>query len=430
MLESMNILGTGGGKAMNVTVTPNALDQVPSSRVEFTIDYADVPLGIELFWTVGGSVTEDLVEPGGLSGSFVTSAESGTEVIDVQTLLNETLDATVTLVLEVRILSLTGNVISESAPVTIVYSSHPTGQVRFLTPGIHEWVVPDFVQYINAVCVGGGAGSPKGLSTKGGDGGALRFRNRIAVVPGETLTIEVGAGGAHSTIYTDQLGGDSAVRRNADDLVVGGGGGRTTSSQITYTYVPATGSGNSREPHRWDAPSQGPWIAGGDGGKGAPGLENNPGGGGGAGGYLGDGGDGSNDTFFRTWYKRNLSGKILATYRGGWPAFADSGGAGGGAYYYIAGNDSHHATPGGGVGLLGRGADGRGGYRDNAMEGGRGGSGGLDGNWTATGLYGGGGRGASSMTSPFPGAVTGGNGAVRLMWGVDRAFPNTNTGDL
>jgi hypothetical protein len=62
------------------------------------------------------------------------------------------------------------------------------------------------------------------------------------------------------------------------------------------------------------------------------------------------------------------------------------------------------------------------------MSGGEAGSGGTDGSWTQAGLYGGGAKGRSTNNS-F-GAVNGGNGAVRLIWGVGRRYPNVRTGNL
>jgi hypothetical protein len=48
------------------------------------------------------------------------------------------------------------------------------------------------------------------------------------------------------------------------------------------------------------------------------------------------------------------------------------------------------------------------------------------------GLYGGGGAGVGGdgLYSQGQASAAGGGGAVRIIWGDNRAFPSTNTGDL
>ena len=59
--------------------------------------------------------------------------------------------------------------------------------------------------------------------------------------------------------------------------------------------------------------------------------------------------------------------------------------------------------------------------------GGRGGSGGANGGDKDGGAYGGGGCSASGF---FSYSGNGARGAVRIIWGADRAFPATNTADV
>lgn len=430
MLELMNVLGGNDGESMTIEVTPNAIEQVPGSAVEFTVDYSGVPDGLSLFWTLGGDFTQDLIESGIMDGKFTPLTPNGTIVITTQTLLSETLEALKTLTLEVRILSKTGNVVGASEGVTFEYTKHPVGQIQYNVPGTYDFVVPDQVQYITAVCVGAGGASLPGLSTAGGDGGSLRWRNRIPVVSGETLSIEVGVGGKNGTVMAEVPGGRSCILRRGQPILTakGGGGPASDNTRITYVWVPYEDASGGR----WVMPEVQPFVGGGDGGRGADGGASGPGGGGGAGGYLGAGGNGANRTtyqYYREWVSTQ-SGGYYKNNPGGFEGEEDSGAAGGGGHYLIAGNNSEHATPGGGVGILGRGRTGEGGRNDSPVDGGRGGSGGTDASWTGVGVFGGGGRGASSLTSPFPGAVDGGGGAVRLIWGVGRAFPNTKTGNL
>lgn len=165
-------------------------------------------------------------------------------------------------------------------------------------------------------------------------------------------------------------------------------------------------------------------------------------GGGGAGGYSGSGGTATS----------SASGGTGGSGSGG------GGGAGATAVAVVAGGG------GGGVGLLGSGSSGAGGaYSGGTSNGGSGGSSGTSGGSVsgntggAGGLYGGGaggnvGLGSSSGTNGQAGgalayknniAVTPGasvtitipatasaNGAVRIMWGVGRAYPSTNTADM
>ena len=119
-------------------------------------------------------------------------------------------------------------------------------------------------------------------------------------------------------------------------------------------------------------------------------------GGGGAAGYTGDGGSGG-------------SGSSNTSYSSG--AAGTGGGAGGGS-----GGTSGDSRSGGGTGLKGQGANGAGGYGA-----GGGGSGGANGT-TNGGDYGGGGSDS--------GGSGGGKGGFRSIWGPNRAYPSTNTGDM
>ena len=170
------------------------------------------------------------------------------------------------------------------------------------------------------------------------------------------------------------------------------------------------------------------------------------GGGGGAGGYSGAGGNGGDSSY------------------SGAPGMAGLGGGGGGGG---AGLSGHGSAGGGGVGLLGQGSSGLGGAGDGSPLGGSGGSGGSGGNdrtqnnGRGGGNYGGGGAGGSNSYSSggggalayvnnipvtpgewlfvYPGAAgtwdypqtaSAGSGAIRIIWGLGRSFPSTNTGDM
>jgi hypothetical protein len=272
------------------------------------------------------------------------------------------------------------------------------GEVAFTTAGTTSWTVPTGVTSVSAVVVGGGGGGG-GHSTVnvagsgGGGGGGLRWINTLAVTPGETITVVVGAGGTGSATTTGGTGGTSSLARGASTLInaTGGAGGAYTGGTTTAA---AGGAGSTI----------GGNIGGGNGGAGGVGVTGNDGGGGGgAGGYSGNGGAGNTAA--------NVGGS------------AGAGGGGGGAG---AADTSTQRPGGGGVGIFGQGANGTAGAATPTAGGG--GSGGAAGSLTAGGgLYGGGGGGVEDDTSGTGSA--GARGAVRIIWGGDRAFPATNTAD-
>jgi hypothetical protein len=295
-----------------------------------------------------------------------------------------------------------GGSASANSADTVAVPAVP-GQVEFTTAGTFSWTAPAGVTSVCVVAVGGGGG---GVSTtaggNGGGGGGLGWKNNIAVVPGTSYTVTVGAGGTSGSAATSTNGGQSLFIDAA--TVAGNGGGRATSATAS-TALGGTFVGDG----------------GGNGGRGSRSVSTaTAGGGGGAGGYAGAGGQAN-------------AGSATGT------AGLGGGGGGGGG-----GGTSDTAGAGGGVGLLGEGANGAGGAGTTADgRGGFGGSGGTDAAQASTsttavnvysttvrstpGVYGGGAAGSDvSVNETTNGAV----GAVRIIWGAGRAFPNTNTGDV
>ena len=258
------------------------------------------------------------------------------------------------------------------------------GEAVFTTPGTTTWTAPAGVTSVCVVCVGGGGAGSRASSNPqyrgGGGGGALAWKNYIPVVPGQSYTVIVGAGGS---ISPSSDGSSSSF--NGEAVIAGGG--RTG---ITYS---GGGGGTGTD--------TGANAGGGPGGNGAISETGSSqgGGGGGAGGYSAGGGVGS-------------------TLLNGLPGEGGGGGGGSGG------------AGGGGVGLYGQGSSGAGGNHFSSDTGGRAGSNGTPGsnggeapayNGGAGGLYGGGGSGGNDAGS-YGGA--GGNGAVRIIWGSGRAFPS------
>ena len=268
-----------------------------------------------------------------------------------------------------------------------------TGQTAYTSPGTYSWVCPADVYYVNVVAVGGGGGGIETTSGGGGGGGGgLGWINNYAVTPGNSYTVVVGAGGDGGSNPAFP-GGDSYFVSTA---TVCGFGGQGASAFFTG------GSGGTCFPS----------TQGGNGGKGGDSTTSNySGGGGGAGGYSGNGGAGGIGT---------ITSAAAANGQAG-----SGGGAGGGG----GGDSSFTGGGGGGVGLLGEGTSGSGGAGSVTTYGGGGGggSGGASGGTALAGSYGGGGAGSDNSSFGDP---DGAGGAVRIIWGPNRAFPSTNTGDL
>ena len=221
-------------------------------------------------------------------------------------------------------------------------------------------------------------------------------------------------------------------------VCIGAGGGWTDATgdtTITFGSVTLTAGGGKRTGQTGGVSTGGDqnWT-GGNGTSSSYG-----GGGGGAAGYSGNGMDGGGG-----------STMFAAAYPHG-----SGAGAGGGSYTGHQNGDSvGHNRGGGGVGVMGKGAD--------ATNWGKGGSGGSDspshngaeyygGGGGVTGQYGtrsGGGGGLCWKNSipVTPGTTynayiggggnggsevgAGGHGAIRIIWGYNRTFPNNNTADV
>jgi hypothetical protein len=264
-------------------------------------------------------------------------------------------------------------------------------QAEYTTPGTYTWIAPVGVSNVNVVAVGGGGGGGAGgcAGSSGGGGGGLGYKNNIPIVPQNSYTLVVGAGGNPATNRAPGLNGSPSYFISSTTVSGGGGNGGENASPTNV---------------------RGGTFIGGGGGNGGNGARCAPGwfasGGGGAGGYSGAGGDGSNNASVSA---GNGSG----------------GGAGGGMISTTGNPWGAGAGAGGGVGIYGQGANGVGASSPNT--GGGGGSSGTNGanGGGAGGLYGGGG-GGFVVNCPNHGG-RGGNGAVRIIWGTGRSFPSTNT---
>ena len=265
---------------------------------------------------------------------------------------------------------------SQTKSVTTTSGGAAQGQQAFTTAGSFTWTAPANVTSVSVVCVGAG----------GAGGGALAYKNDITVVPGNSYNVVVGAPGSMGTGTTGSGAGQNT----------GTSGGNSTFQATHGTTVAQGGITGTPDVNDPKGSPAGDYDGGGNGG-----VTYNYGGynGGGAGGYSGDGGGG-----------------------GAFQATGNYAGQGGGGS-----NGSWAYNAGGGVGILGEGASGAAPSGGNGFGGSGGGNGtgpGTENGQSQTGGdYGGGSSGRWAGN-------TGGKGAVRIIWGENRAFPSTNTADV
>lgn len=267
--------------------------------------------------------------------------------------------------------------------------------VSFTNTGTTAFTVPPGVTSMQYLVVAGG-GSGGGEEGGGGGAGGM-LQGNINVVPGQTLNITVGAGGASTNAAAGLNGSNSSIIGGSAVVIAvgggaggavntansagsggsGGGGGRTsTSPTIGGSGISGQGySGGTGQTTSGYASAGG----GGAGGQGGNGTNNNPGGVGGSG------------------------GNGLISYITGTGVYYAGGGGGGG------GNNNGNPSPGAG-GLGGGGA------------GGAAGSGLTPGNpGTPNTGGGGGGAGQGSVGAEFGGA--GGSGIVILSYNGSGSGP-------
>jgi hypothetical protein len=282
----------------------------------------------------------------------------------------------------------------------VINGGHPTGQVEFTSPGTYSWVAPNGVSQVHVVAVGGGGNSRitnNGYPT-GGAGGGLGWKNNIPVNAGTAYTVQVGGAAGNSYfIDTTVVCGFGAIIVSNPNTVP------TQANALGGSFV-GDGGGHGGNTGAYTASYRANPTAGTPSGHGA----------GGAGGYTGPGGDGargsSNDMHYGT--------------------YGQGGGGAGSDYNGFA----QAASGAGGVGIYGIGQSGRTSYGRAFVsqaptgvppQGGSGGQAGAEYNvGGGGGKYGGGGGGTDTA------AGAGGSGAVRIIWGDNRRFPNINTANI
>ena len=250
------------------------------------------------------------------------------------------------------------------------------GQQTFTVAGTQSWTCPPGVTSVCVVAIGPGA---NGYSMQGGGGGGLGYKNNIAVTPGSTYTVVVGAADSGVDSYfmnSTTVKGGAATGRTGGGYAGDGGGNGGTGAQAGSPY---TVEGYSIY---------------------------NGGGGGGSGGYTGLGGSGG-------------AGRSTGNYTSGMSGSLGAGGTqgGSGAFCATAGTPFDGAGSGGYASLYGTVT--RMGNTSSSTNGA---------SASSTHYGAGGGGNTYYMQANVPG--TGGKGAVRIIWGEGRAFPSTNVQDM
>lgn len=279
------------------------------------------------------------------------------------------------------------------------------GEQKYTANNTYTFTVPDNVNMVSAVMIGGGGGSSAnfyGSTVEAGAGGTLVYATFL-VTPGEDLTVVVGDGGDGGAYTSSGFAGghgeSTTISRGGTLLfrAPGGKGGANSASQDSvFIDGDALSSGSN---------------AGGAGGLGADNREGN--GGGGAGGYTGTGGAGGD-------YQQDEG------------ADGSGGGGGGGVSGSFGGyltDTTGRGGHGGGTALFGAGSNGEGG--DSLGEAGGVGSSNSSVSGGTTGY----GRGAASRAGARYldpdagyGGLSGDHGGVRIIWpGQRRQYPSTNT---
>lgn len=397
-----------------------------------------------------GSITSDLIAAGAIVAGMIAAGAVDGLVINGVTINGNTISAA-----DILVSGTNGGVFAYGTGGTIVqtFSSSTT------------WKAPTGVTSVQAECWGGGGAGASGSNSTGGGGaggGGEYAAEALAVTPGNTYTVTVGAAGSNSSIAGDSVT-VTAHAGSAGSGVTGGNGG-SGSTNTTHHDGGKGGNGSAGTSTTQTFTSSGTWNvptgvtsvevwclgpgSGGDGGGLAGGS--NSGGYGGAGGafagstltvtpganipyVVGTGGsggapnsNGSSGSGPTTWnggqvsadYARVGSNGVATAGKasnstgttkfngGGGGTASGSGGGGGGASAGAAANGSTGQSVTGSTG----GSGGTGGFFGHA--GGAGGNSNASGHGGNTAAGGGGGGGGSSAGS----GGAGGDGFIQITY--------------
>tara|TARA_B100000902_G_scaffold27337_1_gene32923 strand:- start:10521 stop:11699 length:1179 start_codon:yes stop_codon:yes gene_type:complete len=347
-----------------------------------------------------------------------------------------------------------------------LYKGEAVGEHYYYVPGSYTWLCPPGVTNISVVCIGGGGGAwqqdlyGQAWNTAGAGGGTLAYKNNITVVPGQGYDLVVGAGGtaliqtgltSYAQINQKAGSGGTSWFNNTSTVAAGGGEGAFSPgiSGLTMNQSAAPvgdGGGRGGYTQNWGGNNFWPGVAGA----------------GGAGGYAGDGGgwDGIRYQMFNSTTNQIVlpTANSGAGYAG-WPGHIS-------IVQFLSGMTGvQNGGPGGGVGPYGigntgasfgeSGSNGRNASLANPSPNYKAVYSSSSGNWDPSahgfvtagndkndldasrpGVHGGGGGNSPNRSflytffSPPMGyqygpPTDGGNGCVRIIWGLGRSFPST-----
>ena len=109
-------------------------------------------------------------------------------------------------------------------------------------PGGCTWTVPSWVSSVRVLVVAGGGGGGYAWGGSGGGAGGMQGVLSYSVVPGQSLAVTVGVGGAGGTGHDDTTGARSGGN-STFDLIVSAGGGAGTDSRNPCAGAKSGGSG-------------------------------------------------------------------------------------------------------------------------------------------------------------------------------------------
>jgi len=379
---TITVTGLTGNTAYTFTVrATNSVGNSSESSASNQITTAAVVPGTPTIGTATqtGTTTATVAftAPGSDGGAAITQYRAISTPGSITGVLNQAGSGTITVTgltaatnytFTVRATNSVGNSSESSASNQITTASPaPVGQAAYTSYGSYLWTCPTSVTSVCVVCIGGGSMYYHIARC----GGSLGWKNNISVTPGEEYLVSVGR--MHQT--------SPSTANHAPSFFISLQTVSASNGAFSGTRYVGNGGGIGADPGvttYWTDPYdyvEYTWQLGG---------------GGGAGGYAGNGGIGGDGA---TW--PDDVGTAGTTGSGG------GGGGGGGSTW---------GAKGGGTGLLGQGSSGAGGAFNASGYPGSGGSG--------VNYGGGGGDGSNSI------------GAVRIIWGDNRAFPSTNTGNL
>jgi len=397
---AQNVATVNEGGSFTVTIT--GLNSVP---------------GVNIPWTITGVSASDIAG-GALTGTFIigtTQSFTITLANDLTTEGAETLQFTLNSYPSVYI----------QVAVTDTSLDVVSGTQAYTTAGSGTFTVPSGVTNIGIMSIGGGAaglaGGTAGTISSGGGGGAIGFKNNLAVTPGDVISFVVGTGGSGSSAN----GGNTSVTINSATYTAGGGVAGSTSALAALSPGTAiSGGAGGNASGSWDGSKSG----GAGGNSFRPASQTGSaivGGGGGAAGMGAVGGKGSPQTLI------SVAAGQLAPAETTVDGTIGSGAGGGHAWTQDWQSGTGNVTGGRGGGasvVLGR--SGLGGIKSTtiasqtitgagtAHNGVIGGAGNIVGTPTFSGA-GGGGVLSHSLTSTASGAQAGISGAIMFTWPGD-----------